>query len=113
MANERREYERLSISMPINYETLETPEKRCGETSSKDISQGGIKIILDRFYPHQTKFLLKVNLENVHRVIESIAETVWSFNEPYSNRYCAGLRFTEMNRENRNILKQYLSIHGL
>ena len=113
MASVRREYKRINVSLPINYATLEMPEKRCGETACKDISQTGIKILLDRFYPHQAKFLLKVNLENAHRVIEGVAETVWSFNEPYSSRYYAGLRFAEMNRENANILKQYLSIHGL
>ena len=111
MANERRESKRAVVSLPVNYATLEIPQKRCGDTVCKDISQEGIKILLDRFYPHQTKFLLKLNLENAHRVIESVAETAWSFNEPYSNRSYTGLRFTDMNKENKNILKQYLSVH--
>lgn len=110
MVDEKRKHKRINVSLPVNYATLEIPEKRCGNAVCKDISQGGVKIILDRFYPHKTKFLLKVDLENVRRVIESIAETIWSFNEPYSNRYYAGLQFIDMNKENKNILKQYINV---
>lgn len=113
MVSEKRKDKRIHVSLPIDYSPLEIPEKRCGNAAGKNLSQGGLKIILDKFYPHKTKFLLKVNLESMHRVIESIAETVWSFNESYSNRYFAGLQFTDMNKENKEILKQYLTMQEI
>jgi len=113
MSNERRANERINAALPINYETIDTAEKHYGNTISKDISPGGIKILIDKFYPHKTKFLLRVQLGNNHKMIEGVTESVWSFNEPYSNRYHSGLRFIDMNKEYQNILKQFISIQTI
>lgn len=113
MPEERRAYERISASLPINYETLDTADKKYGTTLSRDISQGGIKILFDRFYALKTKFLLKVELENNHKIFEGIAESVWSVDDTRSNRYYNGLRFIDITKENQDILKQYINIQTI
>lgn len=113
MLPERRQYNRINITLPINYETLETPHKRVGTTVCKDISLAGARIHFDSFYPQKTKFLLKFNFENTHLLVEGIAETAWSVNEHYSNNYSSGVRFTEMNKENQSILKQYIDVQTI
>ena len=112
MIKERRTNKRINVSLPINYEILDGNERKCGHTICKDISNEGIKIILDKFYPNRSKFLIKVNLENMHRVVESVAESIWSFNESYSNRYYNGLKFTDINIENQKLLKDYVFLRG-
>jgi len=113
MFQEKRIHKRVNVSVPINYETIENPLKRYGHTLSKDISENGIKIAMERFCPPKTKFLLRINLEEINKTIESLAETIWSFNIRASNRYHNGMRFIDMNQENKTALREYVTIKSL
>lgn len=106
---EKRLNKRINISLPINYETLGLDRKELGNTISKDISETGIKLILKEFYPPQTKFLIQINLKGINKAIETVVETVWSFNIQFSNAYYNGLRFIELNARNKEILSEYIA----
>lgn len=113
MLQEKRLNKRISLSLPINYESLETTRKELDTTVSRDISEGGVRLVFHKFYPPKTKFLLKIGLEGIDKIIEAIAEIVWSFNAQFSNRYYSGLRFLEMDSSEQKILKEYLGIQGI
>lgn len=113
MWNEKRINRRITVSLPINYETIDIPKKMIGHTVSKDISEGGLKILLERFYPPHTKFLIRLNINQINRTIESIAETVWSFNMHSSNQYLNGLRFIDLGKQNQNLLKEYIFVKNI
>jgi c-di-GMP-binding flagellar brake protein YcgR len=113
MFQEKRLNKRISLSLPINYESLETNKKELDATVSRDISEGGLRLTFHKFYPPKTKFRLKINLGGIDKIIETIAETVWSFNAQFSNRYYSGLRFLEMGVPEQKMLKEYLEIQGI
>lgn len=110
---EKRQTIRAQVALSVNYEMLETPDKRSGNTIAKDISENGIRLITERFYPPKSKFLVRISLADINKTIEAIAETVWSFNARFSNQYVNGLCFTDMDKPYRQILKDYLLTCGL
>ncbi|MDD5617868.1 MAG: PilZ domain-containing protein [Candidatus Omnitrophica bacterium] len=110
MWQEKRTDKRINLSLPIDYESLETTKREHDSTVSKDISEGGMRIVLKKFYPPKTKFLLKINLEGINKIIEAMAEIAWSFNAQFSNAYYSGLRFSEIDVSDRRILREYIKI---
>ncbi|MFH1622417.1 MAG: PilZ domain-containing protein [Candidatus Omnitrophota bacterium] len=107
MWQEKRINRRVTVSLPINYEVLDR-EKNIDSTICKNISENGIKLVLKKFYSPKTKFLIKVDLEGINKIIETVAESVWSFNMHFSNLYYNGLHFDHINAPDRNALKEYL-----
>lgn len=107
MWQEKRINRRITVSLPINYEVLDR-DKNVDSTICKNISEKGIKLVFKKFFPPKTKFLLKVNLEGMNRIIETIAESIWSFNMQFSNLYYNGLRFDYINAADRNAIREYL-----
>ncbi|MBL7196891.1 MAG: PilZ domain-containing protein [Candidatus Omnitrophica bacterium] len=110
MWQEKRVNKRITLSLPINYEVSDTQKKELSSTVCKDISEGGLKLMLKKFYPPKTKFLIKINLEGINRIIETMAESVWSFNMHFSNMYYNGLCFVDLSTPDRKKLKEYLVI---
>jgi c-di-GMP-binding flagellar brake protein YcgR len=113
MFEEKRKNKRISLSLPTYYEPLETDRKVHLNTVSKDISEGGIRLAFSKFYPPKTKFLLKITLEGINKVIEPLAEIVWSFNTQFSNSYYSGLRFLEMAPSQQETLREYIEIREI
>ncbi|MDD5005616.1 MAG: PilZ domain-containing protein [Candidatus Omnitrophica bacterium] len=113
MNEEKRLHKRISLSLPINYEVLETEKKEYNTTVCKDISEGGIRLVLKKFYPPKTKLLLKISLEGINKVIEAMAETVWSYNMRFANTYHNGLRFINLDTRDQNILREYIAVREL
>ncbi len=110
---EKRLYKRITLSLPINYEILDTDKKELDHTVCKDISEGGLKLIVKKFYPPKTKFLIKIDIPEMNKMITAIAETVWSFNMRFSNRYYNGLRFCDLNTPSKKLLNEYISMEGI
>jgi c-di-GMP-binding flagellar brake protein YcgR len=113
MTEEKRINKRITLSLPINYEVLNTKVKDRENTVSKDISESGIKLIINKFYPPKTKFLIKIYLESINKTIETITETVWSSRLRFSNLYFCGMRFLEINMPNKNLLREYITIKSI
>ena len=113
LQQKRRLNERINISLPTSYEAMGLNKKVFGNTISKDISETGIKLILKEFYPPKTNFLLKISLGDINKIIETIAQTIWSSNIQFSNIYHNGLHFIELNTKNKNLLSEYLTMTQL
>ena len=108
MWQEKRESKRITLSLPIDYEILNTEKKETSSTICKNISEGGLKLVFNKFYPPKTQFLIKINLAGINRIVETIAESAWSFNMHFSNMYYSGVRFLELNKSNRRNIREYL-----
>jgi len=107
---EKRQHKRINISVPINYEFLETDKKEIGDTLSKDISESGVRASFNKFYPPKTKFLLRINFQDLNKIIETVAEVQWSLNKHFSNNYESGLHFSYVNPTYQNMLREYIQI---
>jgi c-di-GMP-binding flagellar brake protein YcgR len=103
--DERRKTCRSAISFPVECGLL--PEKNYFYTVSKDLSNGGAKIIIDNFIPKGNVIRMYINI--IDRVVEMKARVAWCNKERISDRYTAGLEFLEVNKTQSGALSQLLN----
>ena len=108
MWQEKRKYKRTTLTLPIDYEILKTKKKEINSTICKNISEGGLKLVFKQFYPPKSQFLIKIKFTEINRIVEAIAESVWSFNMHFSNMYYSGVRFLDLNKSAQRSIREYL-----
>lgn len=92
MVQERRDSERLTLSVPVRYQ--QKGSQRFGNTLGKDISSSGIGFFSDEFFPVSTQLIFEVQHPKTRGFIKAVGEIVWiSKSKPYSDKYTAGARF--------------------
>jgi len=105
MEEERRKDVRVNISFPVECKDL--PSRRYFYTVSKDLSPEGIRIIHHDFLAEGK--LLRLNLNLISKVIGLKAKVVWCNKERFSERYYAGLKFVEIEEEEKKEISQLLN----
>ncbi len=102
----RRNFIRENIHTPIRYGMKST--NNFGATLTKDISEGGVRIILDNFLALNTEVKLNLSLPEITRSISALGKISWSQNLPCSERYQFGVEFTQINSEDKKHLLEFL-----
>ena len=97
---EKRKYPRVGISFPIEYDLL--PRRNYFYTVTKDLSEGGAKILTDKFIPKGND--VKVNINLINKMVNLKAKVIWCNKERIGERYSVGLRFTEVNKNSKSSL---------
>jgi Tfp pilus assembly protein PilZ len=100
MVKENRKYSRVKLASLIDY----AGEKKA---KGKDISESGICIVADRFFPKGTPLLLSISLSNGTH-LKAIAKAVWS-RECNQNCYENGLEFVSIYQQDRHKIEAYVS----
>lgn len=98
---EKRKYPRIAVSFPVECENL--PSRDYFYTVSKDLSEGGVKILSNNFIPKDN--YLKLNLNLIDKILDLKAKVVWCNKERIAERYLTGLKFVEVD----NLAKAELS----
>jgi c-di-GMP-binding flagellar brake protein YcgR len=92
------------------------PVENTGDSNSKDISAGGVKVEVTESIKPNTVLWLEISLPNETDPLEAKGEVIWQ--EKISNseriRYEMGVKFLEMNLNDRTRLNKYLylSLHN-
>ncbi len=107
---ENRLARRLRINLPVSYQTL-GQDKSSGETVAKDISITGLRVNASAFMHPRSSVLVKVQFPEVNKVIEAVADVVWSHRISFSDQYQAGLRFSEISPVFKKWLEEYILIN--
>lgn len=103
--DEKRRYPRFNTHLPIRFQLKESPSK-FGYTLSRDISEGGMRLILNEFIRPKTEVLLETIL--LGRIFNPITKVVWAQRISHSDNYQLGLEFLEMDGLERRKLKEYI-----
>jgi len=103
--DERRKYPRIDVSFPVECKAL--PGQGYFYTVSKDLSEVGAKILTNTFMAKDN--LVKLHLNLISKMLDLKAKVVWCNKERVSERYTAGLEFTEMDSTGRNELSNFIS----
>lgn len=101
---EKREYNRINISFPIEYRIL--PLSKYFYTVSKDLSLGGAKIITNTFVPKNK--LVKVNLNLIDKLLRFNAKVVWCNKKRQSEEYFIGLEFERISETAKEEFSDFL-----
>ena len=108
---ERRQYPRLNTAVDVVY-VVEKGRREDDEVISKNISAGGICLILYENVAIDTLLSLEINLPSKTATIKAIGRVRWvkefAFDSDEQLRYDAGIEFTKINEANRNKIAQYV-----
>jgi len=103
---EKRVFKRFQIHAPVRFQVR--GESEANNTTSDNISSGGMSINSDHFVAPETNLTVEINI--LSRVLTTIARVAWASPVPHSNRHRLGLEFIEFSPIERNYLNDYLSI---
>ena len=106
---EQRQFPRVPLHAPLHFQIKTT--SKFGSTVSRDISEGGIRFLSDDFIPVGTSMILEINLGNIPKYINAVAEAVWEQKIPHSERYQLGLRFSELDEVYYQDICEYVRFH--
>ena len=108
---ERRHHVRFKKALEVTYSV----EKKSGLNSSKtvDISEGGVKLLLDEKLSEGTMINLHIVLPNSKKILDVEGEIVWSSESQEtdaSNKrfFYSGIRFFAMRKPSGTILIDYI-----
>ncbi|MDP3142968.1 MAG: PilZ domain-containing protein [Candidatus Omnitrophota bacterium] len=103
---EQRQFPRVSFDSPLRFQIKST--HKFGSTVCRDISEGGIRFLTEDFVPIGTSIVLEVNLGVLPKVINAVADVVWSQKMAHSDRYQVGLKFCEMDEPYHQDVCEYV-----
>ena len=106
ITEEKRSYKRFRVNAPVSFQIR--GESELNNTTSDNISTGGISINSDCFVAPETNVMLEINI--LSRILKPIARVAWASPIPRTNKHKLGLEFIEFNPIERNYLADYLSI---
>lgn len=104
---DRRKYLRIPESSQISYEVLSTSKIR--DFVTKDISQGGIRFLVNEFIPNNSLLKIRVTLEKIHFCFEALVKMVWINEDPRSERFEVGVEFINISEEAQQHLIDYIN----
>ena len=102
---DKRKFPRVNISFPIRCEGIKS--RKDFYTVFKDISKGGVKLISNQFLALNKQLKFEINL--IDKFIQGKGRVAWCNALPYSERYTAGIEFTEINSRNEKELSDFLT----
>lgn len=106
--DERRKAFRVRSDLPLRYDSV--AESKHGNTITQDISEGGLRMLLDEFIPKFSKVNLRVNL-HPDNLIELNGEVKWVQQIAYSSGYQAGIEFKDIPTDARRSISEYVLSH--
>ncbi len=105
--SERRKFKRTELDVPVRYKFKNS--KEFGSTLSRDISEGGVRLSVDKFVPVNTDVVLELGLGKLSNMINAVAKVAWTNFIPFSDRYQLGLEFYEINCQNQKDISDYVN----
>lgn len=104
---ERRKYVRIPEKLQISYKVIPIEEKS-RDYITKDISQGGIRFLVHRFLPNNSRLRIKLTLFKGSVIVEAVVRLVWIKELTYADSYEAGVEFTEIPQKAAELLTEFI-----
>ena len=112
MGVERRRFPRLNISANVEYAILDKLPLAEKKTLTKNISAGGICLIVYEKIELGTVLDLKIQLEDINYTIKTKGRAVWSsyftLTSDSRPRYDLGIEFIDIEQSDRQKLSQHI-----
>jgi hypothetical protein len=111
--HEHRRFIRLSNAIQANCRLLDDNETT-PISPTKDVSNGGIAILLEKPFKPQSLVELQIKLPDHDRLLTFDGFVVWSkkvTGPEKKERYLTGVSFAEAAREDNQVLKDYIASH--
>jgi c-di-GMP-binding flagellar brake protein YcgR len=90
---ERRKYIRIPESLSVVYEVVPGQTKK--EYSTKDISQGGMRFLINEFIPKDSRLRIEISFPGTLFNFATWVKCMWIRKVPYTDRYEIGVEFVD------------------
>ncbi len=103
---EKRKYLRFDCPVKVDYELFDEyahPQ----ESFTKDISRGGLRLVLNREIPAQSKIKMHFHIPKEKEPIDAIAEVVWIRKDLQKGVIHTGLKFIKISPSNKARLLEH------
>ena len=101
---ERRSFFRVDTHLAVRLQLKGTT--KYGYTSSRDISEGGMRLLSNEFLRPKTKVFLEMVV--LGRFVDPLARVVWSQRIPHFDNYQIGVEFIEIDETEKEGIKEYI-----
>jgi c-di-GMP-binding flagellar brake protein YcgR len=103
---EKRKYPRCYSSLPIRYRKLEKKISESKGALIKNISEGGIKVVMHEFVPLNGKLAVEIPLASGQPSVKGTSRVAWMKKLAFSEQYEVGMEFLDLNQgDSLNIAK--------
>ena len=111
ISTERRQFPRLAATVDIGYNILDKKQAE-EKTVTKNISSGGICLIVYEKIPIGTPLALSLHISDINCTIKAKGKVIWSsyftVGQDKRERYDLGIEFTEIAESDRQKISQYV-----
>ncbi|MFC1632000.1 PilZ domain-containing protein [Candidatus Omnitrophota bacterium] len=110
-SEERRKFARLETSVDVSYTIIGKPGGI--DVFSKNISAGGLCLVLDQVFPADTPLQLLIKVPDLKDPIHALGRVVWQrkIKDGAEEKYDTGVEFTGISDFDRFNLNRYVSEH--
>ena len=107
VAFQRRRFPRIDITLPVEYSPLETKEDNFRTIIAKNISSGGLLLVLPEFQPLSST--LKIRIYLGVKTIDAEVKVTWTelINGREKNEFRCGVFFTNITEGDLESIKQF------
>jgi len=101
---EKRRFPRVKLQTPLRFQRLGRPEFT--QAIVDNVSLGGVGFVSDRFIPPSTPLSLEINV--LTKVLNLTGKVAWSCPLPHSDRYRAGIEFSNISDKQKLAVADYI-----
>lgn len=105
---EKRNFPRLDCSMPVQYKQIGTVEDETNKVITKDISEGGTRIVVDEYVPVNSRLALVLFFPFKNKKVKAFTKVVWSKRHSVLTRYDLGVEFLGITISAREAIAQFV-----
>lgn len=106
---EKRRFPRLNSRIPVQYKKIAEYKDALQGTITRDIGEGGVRLVAHEFIPLFTKLKIEIFLSPLSNSISTISKVAWMRKIPYADQYDVGLEFIELPEISRKLIANYIS----
>ena len=101
----RREFPRLKHHIPVRFGG---EESRCQDSLTKDVGEGGVRLISREFLPLNSKLKLEFFLTSASEALTAVGKVVWVQKLPYGYQHDIGIEFVDIPEGHKRRLSHFV-----
>jgi c-di-GMP-binding flagellar brake protein YcgR len=105
---EKRRFPRLDCSMPVQYKRIGSDDEDFSQTLTRDISEGGIRMIVEEYVPINSRITLIASFPFKNKKVKAFSKIVWSKRHSVQTSYELGVEFIGITTTARKDIAQFV-----
>lgn len=105
---ERRESPRVNTAMSVQYRGIRQTDDSVVGAIARDISVGGIRLLVNEFVSVFTRLVLEVALPSSPKPVTVISKVAWVRKRPHGEQYEVGMQFMDIAEEDRRDISDFI-----